>query len=370
MQHPKGFTGKLLDRYLADGWYRMGARMFTCRYNFYPNGFLTTVWTRLPLAEHQFPKSIAKLLRRNAQKFTTVIHPARALEAEERVFSAYSASRNYDLHSNAAHYITHDRDAPFDTWQVSVYDQETLIGFAYFDRGRLAMQSVSCFFLPEYSKYSIGLYTLALEVEQAKRWGMAYHYSGYIVPGNDTFEYKRRMGDLEAYDDVERSWYPISYLDPAELPDAMMRSALLEYDALYRSVELSYGLSFRPSLQIPFGRDGLSWLRREQLPFCLVDESIAHLPYWACHLYSFNFRRYFTLLCTHHPDEQDSLDVRYANAPALESLNWRQRLDRWNPGRGQVVKCIQYSAKPFSALELHQAAVVVAEANAAARGPL
>ena len=362
-----GFTGEILDRYLAAGWYRMGARMFTCRYNFYPNGFLTTVWTRLPLAGHTSPKSVRRLLRRNAAVFRCEVHQARAGEAEERVFAAYRADRGYDLHRTAGHYLRHDPDVPFDTWQLSVYDEDVLVAFAYFDRGRESLQSVCGYYLPAYASYSLGLYTLALEVEQAKHWGMAYHYAGYIVPGNDSFEYKRRVGDLEAYDDVERNWYPLADMDLAALPDAVMRSALLEFDALYRSLDLSYGLRFRPTIQIPFGRESLSWLRREQLPFCVFDETIAQQPFWACHLYSYNFRRYFTLLCTRMPfGDRETAEQPDEGATPRADLS-SDLGDDVDLGVGIALECLYYSARPYTPEVLTRLAEVVSRANAFAR---
>ena len=347
-----GFTGKLLDRYLASGWYRMGARMFTCRYNFYPNGFLTTVWTRLPLHGHQAPKRVRKLLRRNGRHLTYRVHRARAGAEEERVFGLYRASKDYDLHSTAAHYLRHDPEVPFETWQVSVYEDDRLIAFSYFDRGESALQSVCGYYDPAYQQYSLGLYTMAVEVEQAKDWGMAYHYAGYIVPGNDTFEYKRRVGALEAFDDVARAWYPLDELDRDELPDAVQRAALLEYDGLYRAEGRSYGLRFRPTIQVPFGREGLSWLRREQLPFCVIDDALVQRPFWAAHFYSYNYRRYFTLLCTGAEGEDFGAGI----------------LAGIDPGHGVAVECIQYSTRPFTAHHLERAAQAVRRANQFARG--
>ena len=344
-----GFTGKLLDRYLASGWYRMGPRMFTCRYNFYPNGFLTTVWTRLPLAGHAAPKRIRKLLRRNGARFRVEVHRARARAAEELVFRAYRATKDYDLHRTAAHYLRHDPEVPFETWQISVFDGDRLAAFSYFDRGEAALQSVCGYYDPTYERFSPGLYTMALEVEQAREWGMDYHYAGYIVPGNDIFEYKRRVGALEAFDDVAREWFPLTDLEPAELPDAVQRAALLEYDGLYRGLGRGYGLRFRPSIQIPFGREGLSWLRREQLPFCIVDDASIHQPFWAAHFYSFNHRRYFSLLCTN------------PSAEALDPAAVAQQLD---PGTGVAVECIQYSPQPFTERHLERARQAVARANA------
>ncbi len=354
-----GFTGKLLDRYLASGWYRMGSRMFTCRYNFYPTGFLTTVWTRLPLAGHEFPKRVAKGMRRNDARFTHRIHPAQATDAEEAVFAAYRTSKDYDLHNSAAYYLRHDPDVPFDTYQVSVFDEGKLVAFSYFDRGAAAVQSVCGYYDPRYASHSLGLYTMTLEIGQAKAWGMAYHYAGYLVPGNEAFEYKRKVGALEAFDDVARTWYPLAEMDSAELPDALQRSALLEYDGLYRRGGEPYGLRFRPSIQIPFGRSGMSWLRREQFPFCVVDADLAEEPFWACHLYSFNYGRYFSVLVTHaHETEAESLDATMADVGLIDLGNYRDL------GTGVAVECLHYSPHPYTSQELQRIREAVRLANA------
>ena len=358
-----GFTGKLLDRYLASGWYRMGARMFTCRYNFYPTGFLTTVWTRLPLAAHVFPKGVAKMRRRNARRFTHRVHLAQATAAEEAVFAAYRATKDYDLHNSAAHYLRHDPDVPFETYQVSVFDGKRLVAFSYFDRGATSLQSVCGYYDPGYASHSLGLYTMTVEVEQAKTWGMGYHYAGYLVPGNDVFEYKRKVGALEAFDDVSRNWYPLRDMDPSELPDAVQREALLEYDTLYRAVGRSYFLRFRPSIQIPFGRAGLSWLRREQFPFCVVEaspagEGPAEDQFWACHFYSYNYGRYFSLLCAHASglgSEERATDS--------DSLDFLGIMDYLDVGTGVALECLYYSSQPYNATDLERIRQAVRRAN-------
>lgn len=360
-----GFTGEILDRYLAAGWYRMSARMFTCRYSFIPNGFLTTVWTRLPLADHTFPKSLRRLLRRNGAQFRTETHPARAGEDEENVFAAYRAEAPYDLNRSAAQYLLHDPDVPFDTWQISVYAGEELIAFSYFDRGHSAVQSLGGYYLPAARLYSPGLYTLALEIEQAKRWGMDYHYSGYLVPGNEVFEYKRRVGALEAFDDVSKQWYPLAKMDPDQLPDVLQRAALLEFDRLYRSIGVSYGVRLRPTIQIPFGRESLGWLRREQLAFCVVDASIVQHPFWACHLYSYNLRRYCTLLCTRTPYGNPETAFEYEPGPPpplTDSL--QERILQLDPGVGIALECLYYSSQPYTPATLTRIAEAVTQANA------
>ncbi len=355
-----GFTGKLLDRYLASGWYRMGTRMFSCRYNFYDWGFLTTVWTRLPLANHKFPKGTAKMMRRNARKLRYQVHRARAGKAEEAVFSAYVLAKNYDLHDSAKSYLMHDPDAPFDTYQISVYEGKELVAFSYFDLGSDSVQSVCGFYNPAFSHYSLGLYTLALEVDYCKSRGLDYHYAGYIVPGNDIFEYKRRVGDLEAFDDLERSWYPLAELDPMTLPDAVQREAMFEYNQLFSSINMSYSVRLRPQYFIGIAQQDMQWLRREQLPFCITEHRSNRRPFWACHFYSFNRGRYLSLLCSTHAYEQESLLIPTSLA---RRSNHSKHYEHY--GSGVAVRLLHQSSHPYTAADLERVWREVDNANAA-----
>ena len=355
---PSGFTGNLLDRYLANGWYRMGARMFTCRYNFYEDGFLTTVWTRLPLADYQPGKRLRKLLRRNAKSLRFEIHPAHAGEAEEAVFAKYRQDKTYDLHRHAADYLRHNPDAPFETWQVSVYEQDRLIAFSYFDLGHDSAQSVCGFYDPDFQHYSLGLYTLAIEALYCRDLGMSYHYAGYVVPGNDIFEYKRRVGPLEAYDDVNRSWYPIEEMDRAFLPDALQRQAIINYDALLNSLRMSYTVRLRPQYFVSIVQQDLQWLRREQMPFSITEVRSNRRPYWACHFYSYNRRQYFSLLCASHAYEQEyeAIPAPVRQAPALA-----KRYE--HVGSGVVVRLLHASRTPYQASDLERVWQLVEAAN-------
>ena len=355
-----GYNGQLLDRYLASGWYRMGTRMFTTTYNFYDWGFLSTVWTRLPLAGHAFPKRTRKLVRRNAGAFRYEVHRARADAAEEEVFARYCADKAYDLLDTAGEYLHSAPSSPFDTWQCSVYDVASggLVAFSYFDLGAEAIQSVAGFYDPAYARHSLGLYTLCLEVVWAKANGFAFHYAGYIVPGNDIFEYKRRVGALEAFDERRKVWFPLADLAASDLPDVRQRAALRHYDKLFASLRMSYTVRLRPRYAVSIGQQDLSWLRREQLPFCITEARANRRPYWACHFYSYFRARYFSLLCTSkafgHERLQVPPELRTAHAPS-------KRFEHL--GSGMTVRLLHETKAPYTAADLEHVWAGVALAN-------
>ena len=356
-----GFTGGLLDRYLANGWYRMGTRMFTCRYNFYDWGFLSTVWTRLPLADHAYPRSTRKVMRRAAARFRHEVHPARAGAEEERVYVAYRDTKPYDLAEDAASYLEYDPQAPFTTYQTSVYDGDTLVAFSYFDLGKAAVQSLTGFYDPAYDKYSLGLYTLTLEVDWCKARGYDFHYAGYIVPDNDIFEYKRRTGRLEFYNDVLRLWLPIELLQRDQLPDEVQRDALSNYHELYTALGVDFEMRMRPQFFIGITQQDLAWLRREQLPYALTDGRANRRPFWACHFYSYNFKRYFSLLCTTHAFSHEAIHLPDALRSRAPSRSKRYEFI----GSGMAVRLLHYTTRPYTARDMKLVWDAVERENAA-----
>ena len=52
--------------------------------------------------------------------------------------------------------------------EINIYHQEQLIGYCIFDVGNNSMASILGIFHPNFSKYSIGIYSMFLELEYAK----------------------------------------------------------------------------------------------------------------------------------------------------------------------------------------------------------
>ena len=71
----------------------------------------------------------------------------------------------------------------FDTYEVAVYDGSKLIGLSYFDFGQKSVASLLSVYdvTDEYKKYSLGVYTMLLEVVYAQEQDKTYYYPGYVL---------------------------------------------------------------------------------------------------------------------------------------------------------------------------------------------
>ncbi|MCB9293514.1 MAG: GNAT family N-acetyltransferase [Lewinellaceae bacterium] len=80
-----------------------------------------------------------------------------------------------------------------DTREVEIYDGANLAAFSFFDVGRQSMYSKQGIYDPAYQKYSLGFFTMLVEIGYALERGCEYYYPGYVVPGNQEFDYKHRV---------------------------------------------------------------------------------------------------------------------------------------------------------------------------------
>lgn len=225
--YPEYLSGEELDDYLARGWFRMQQAIFTCRYLFQEGMLSTAVWLRLPLQSYRFTKSLRKLLNKNSRVFDISIGPAVIDAEKELLFARYKANFQGNLSESLYHSLGLGREnIIYSSMQTEIRKDGRLVAFSIFDCGDEAIQSVSGIYDPEFSKYSLGLCTMLLEIEYAQQHEYRYFYPGYIAPGRPVFEYKLRTKGSEFYDPEQGIWYDIDLLDRAELPSAQMDVAL------------------------------------------------------------------------------------------------------------------------------------------------
>ncbi len=227
IHQPRHLSPAMLDTYLEQGWFRMGQMIFTCYFLCFQHTLYSAVWTRLPLKGHAFGKRQRKLLRSNEKRFRTLIRPAIFDDEKEILyqkhrqrFEGFVAHNLRDsLFGDSTHNI-------YDTYEVSVFDGDQLIAVSFFDMGAESLASIMGLFDPEYARFSLGIYTMLVEVMFGMQKGKQFYYPGYIVPGYDKFEYKRRVGALEYFDIWQRHWAAYPLLDRSQLPAEQLTKAL------------------------------------------------------------------------------------------------------------------------------------------------
>jgi arginine-tRNA-protein transferase len=247
---PKKLSKKELDDYLARGWYRLGAQIFTCQYLFFKEKLFSPVWIRLPLKDYTFRKRLRKIFNRNRRKFTVVIQPQNLTHEKQDLYQKYRKS----FHSPIAVTLVYNlqdsaRTTIYDTQEICIYHEDKLVACSFFDIGENSLASILGIYDPDYQQDSLGFYSMLLEIEWGLENGYEYYYPGYIVPQYDKFDYKLRIGkpeELEFFDLRTSTWKAQSLYDENETITLETRQKLLQLSYLLMDNEVSSHLLFYP----------------------------------------------------------------------------------------------------------------------------
>ena len=230
---PFSLSPESLDRHLARGWYRMGSTIFTTHFLFFNQQPYSAVWIRYGLADFEFSKSQRKLLRRNAKLFAVRIGP-RVIDAEhEALYQRYAADFDGRLSPTIAESLEdYDGEVVFNTYEITIRERVSgrLVACSYFDLGGDSAASILGIYDPALSTFSLGYYTMLLEMEYCLANTFNWYYPGYVVPGYQRFDYKLRLGPAEYYDVRSDGWQPYSLFNPQlEAPVEAQRVALTRF---------------------------------------------------------------------------------------------------------------------------------------------
>ncbi len=84
-------------------------------------------------------------------------------------------------------------DECVDSFELTYWVDDRLVGVAVTDRGETSLSLVYCFFDPEERRVGIGTYSILKHVELAKEWGLRYVYLGLYIGANAHMSYKARF---------------------------------------------------------------------------------------------------------------------------------------------------------------------------------
>ncbi|MBV6655332.1 MAG: hypothetical protein KI786_16305 [Mameliella sp.] len=246
--YPEILLPEELDTYLSRGWYRMGQTVFTTHFLCFGRSYYSAIWVRLPLVNYQFTKSLRKIYRRVNQHFESEVGLASITPEKERLYRRYKASFSGMLAPTLRDALMDGEDFNiFSTYEVRLYDKDKLIALSYFDLGNQSSASIMGIYDPDYQKYSLGIFTMLMEIEYSLEKGLKYYYPGYVVPGYPRFDYKLRVGDVEYFDLSLHTWRPYTKLTEGNTPLAVMNTKLQEMRQYlkhkgYKSEVLNYPL--------------------------------------------------------------------------------------------------------------------------------
>lgn len=226
---PKKLTAQALDRFLERGWFRMGQMIFTCHLLCFHDKLYSTVWTRLNLEEFKLKKRLGKLIRKNNSKFEIKVRKAIFDEEKETLYQLHSKRfEGYIADTLVESLHGEERFNIYNTYEVAIYDGDRLAAVSFFDIGFNSLASIMGLFHPEYSSYSLGMFTMLMEIQFGIEQEKKYYYPGYVVPGYKRFDYKLRIGDVEFYHTKSEKWLPYEEIKFEELPAENLKNQLLK----------------------------------------------------------------------------------------------------------------------------------------------
>lgn len=320
---PDTLTLKELDIHLEQGRYRVGQHLINCECVTIESDMHGLIWTRVPLANYTFRKSLRKLKSRIENTFDVRIHPIQHDRIHEDLYTRYltitDGSRPKSL-ARVRFGMRPDLDI-FETMEVSIWSGDELIAFSWFDQGHKTLQSIIGVYAPEYASYSLGFYSMLAEIEFGIAQGMDYFYAGYILCDNTSMDYKLRTGHVEYLDRAQHRWFPWTpHIRDAQNPLHRIDDALqlLEQQVASHGIDMNiiehehFALgAYVPELSVamPYPRV-LSWSTNNHISLIVAWDTVdAH---------------YDLILCDHAYLKSASGELLADNL-----LIVRQRLGRW-----------------------------------------
>jgi arginyl-tRNA--protein-N-Asp/Glu arginylyltransferase len=223
--HPVQLSSKMLDHLLANGWFRGGNIMYQSKMLCLEDAVYSVVNIRSNLKGYKFSKSLRKLMSKNKKRFSYSIQPLKITPEKDALYKQQSKKFKGFVHDNLENYLFEGMPySNFTTYDLTVYDGDELVACSFFDLGDKSIASLLGAYNELYNKYSLGIFTMLLEIEFALKQGYQFYYPGYIFRNNDLFDYKLRVGQIE-YFDWSGKWLKLEKIDRSKFPADQLNKA-------------------------------------------------------------------------------------------------------------------------------------------------
>lgn len=207
-----------MDRYLSDGWLKHIEFFAKIKFMCLDEKISSIVSIRLPLKKYSYKKSHRRIVRNVEKNFTVRTGAASMSGSKELLYEAFKERLHGFIFFKLSDFLTESGGKTlFDTYEISVYDNEKLIAVSFFDRGEKSLNSIFCLYDRNYDKYSLGSYTMIKEIQYGLSNGFEHYYPGHILDTNGCYDYKLGFGDME-YLNKTKGWVKMEEL-PAPDPE-------------------------------------------------------------------------------------------------------------------------------------------------------
>ncbi len=200
---------EIMDHAWSAGWRHFGRHFFRYSTQQANGGGLQTITPlRIDLASCTFTKSQRRVLNKNAGLRTEIV-PA-AIDGELRaLFQRHKQRFTHNIPDTLETFLGPDpARGPCECRMVRVFDGPRLIAASYLDIGQQSASSVYGLFEPEYSKRSLGILTLLLEIKHCQAANLRWLYSGYATRESSVYDYKKQFRSTQHLDWSKGDWLP------------------------------------------------------------------------------------------------------------------------------------------------------------------
>jgi arginyl-tRNA--protein-N-Asp/Glu arginylyltransferase len=200
----------VFDDYLAEGWRLLGRSIVRHNFSMCRGKICHTIPLRIRLPNFEPSKSQRQLLRRN-RHLEVRLDPIRLGPAKQALFELHSRRFNERRPDALASFLSQQAHRePVAGSEFSVYDRGELIASSYFHLGEQGVSGTYCVYDPDYTRYSLGTYTMLLELLYTREIGKQFYYHGYCYDVPSAFDYKLNFNQLEAMNWRTGDWYPLT----------------------------------------------------------------------------------------------------------------------------------------------------------------
>lgn len=151
---------------------------------------------RLSAPDYTLTKSQKRILRRGDRDLTFQIGAPVVDQRRVQLYNTHKVKRGL---RDGQPPIDHDGYRDFlvatccDTFELSYYLDQTLVGVAICDRADDALSAVYCCYDPDFAKYSLGTYSILKQLELCREWRLPYLYLGLFIEECESMAYKARF---------------------------------------------------------------------------------------------------------------------------------------------------------------------------------
>jgi arginine-tRNA-protein transferase len=267
---------KRLDRYLSHGWFRNSNLLGKYKLLFLDDKLCSVVNIRVPLDNYQYSKSLQKIINRNNELFRYEIQPVAITPRKEELYQQHKHRfKGVVLPSLQMSLFGFEScmQSPFLSYEVNIYEGNKLIACSFFDIGEQSIASILGLYDNDYQKYSLGIYTMLLEIEFGLKANKKFYYPGYVLNNSPLFDYKLRMGNIQ-FHNGKNHWLPYQEYTPTQWADTELLQQYWYLSDQLQVRQIPFQWFYNPYFSLAYVIDDNIFVRSPIVLACFQNPSL------------------------------------------------------------------------------------------------